>query len=149
MYNPYFGISSIFASNVINEKPVEIYEDGLESRDFVHVKDVVQACILAMDSSKADNEVFNVGSGQIVSILELARTIIKKLNSNIEPKIVGKYRIGDIRHLHMDISKIKRVLGFEPLYSFSKGVNCFINWVKSEKPADFYKCHRFGKSCNL
>lgn len=137
MSNPYVGISSIFAANVINERPIEIYEDGLESRDFVYVTDVVQACILAMESSKADNEVFNVGSGQIVSILELARTIISKLNSNIEPKVVCKYRIGDIRHLHMDISKIRRVLGFEPLYSFNRGMACFVNWVQNDKPADF------------
>ena len=137
MSNPYVGISSIFASNVIREKPIEIYEDGLESRDFVYVSDVVHACILAMESNKADNEVFNVGSGQIISVLELAHAIIKRLNGNIEPKVVGRYRIGDIRHLHMDISKIKRELGFEPAYSFNKGIDCFINWVQNEKPADF------------
>jgi dTDP-L-rhamnose 4-epimerase len=136
--NPYVGISSIFAANVIKQKPVEVYEDGLESRDFIYVEDVVRVCFLAMNSSKADNEVLNVGSGQIVSILDLARTIVKKLNGQSEPKIIGKYRVGDIRHLWMDISKTRKVLGFEPLYSFDKGMDCFIKWVQ-KNPDDFYR----------
>ncbi|MBI5343723.1 MAG: NAD-dependent epimerase/dehydratase family protein [Deltaproteobacteria bacterium] len=139
MSNPYVGISSIFASRVINREPIEIYEDGLESRDFVYVKDVVQACLLAMGSEKADYEVFNVGSGEVVSILDVARTIAKKLDSAAEPKVVGKYRTGDIRHLWLDISKIKKVLGFVPEYSFDRGIECFIKWVQTEKPADIYR----------
>ncbi len=139
MSNPYVGISSIFASRVINREPVEIYEDGLESRDFVYVKDVVAACLLAMDNVRADNQVFNVGSGEVVSILDVARTIIKKLNADMAPVIAGKYRPGDIRHLWMDISKIEDVFGFTPQFPFDRGMESFINWVLSEKPEDIYR----------
>jgi len=138
MSNPYVGISSIFAANVINHKPVEIYEDGLESRDFVYVKDVVQACLLALASPKANNQIFNVGGGQVVSIIDVARTIVKKLDGTAEPKIVSKYRVGDIRHLWLDISKIRSTLGYEPAYSFDRGIECLIDWVRTEKPSDYY-----------
>ncbi|MDP2688812.1 MAG: NAD-dependent epimerase/dehydratase family protein [Deltaproteobacteria bacterium] len=139
MSNPYVGISSIFASRVINREPVEIYEDGLESRDFVYVRDVVKACLLAMECDKADYEVFNVGSGEVVSILDVARNIMRNLNAEAEPEVIGKYRIGDIRHLWMDISKIKNVLGFDPEYPFERGIECFIKWVQTERPADIYR----------
>ncbi len=138
MSNPYVGISSIFAANVINHRPVEIYEDGLESRDFVYVKDVVQACLLALQNSEADNQIFNVGGGQVVSIMDVARAIVKKLDGTTEPKIVSKYRVGDIRHLWLDISKIKNMLGYEPAYSFDRGIECLIDWVRTEKPSDYY-----------
>jgi len=140
MSNPYVGISSIFAANVIHHKPVEIYEDGLESRDFVYVKDVIQACLLAWADPKADNQIFNVGSGRVVSIMDVARAIVKKLNGTTEPKIVSKYRVGDIRHLWLDISKIRNVLGYEPAYSFDRGIERLIDWVQTEKPSDYYPC---------
>ncbi len=140
MSNPYVGISSIFAANVIHHKPVEIYEDGLESRDFVYVKDVVQACLLALADPKADNQIFNVGGGRVVSIMDVARAIVKKLNGTTEPKIVSKYRVGDIRHLWLDISKIRNMLGYEPAYSFDRGIERLIDWVQTEKPSDYYPC---------
>lgn len=140
MSNPYVGISSIFAANVIHHKPVEIYEDGLESRDFVYVKDVVQACLLALADPKADNQIFNVGGGRVVSIMDVARAIVKKLNGTIEPRIVSKYRVGDIRHLWLDISKIRNMLGYEPAYSFDRGIERLIDWVQTEKPSDYYPC---------
>jgi dTDP-L-rhamnose 4-epimerase len=133
--NPYVGIASIFAANVFRHKAVEIYEDGMESRDFICAKDVVSACILAMNSNKANYQILNVGSGQVITILDLARTIIRKLNGRTEAEIVGKYRLGDIRHFWMDISKIRNVLGFKPLYSFDKGIDYFINWVQNDMSA--------------
>ncbi len=136
--NPYVGIISIFASRLINKNPIFIYEDGLESRDFIYVKDIAIACTLAMRNPKADNQIFNVGSGEIVNVLDVANTIIKELKSKTKPKIIGKYRVGDIRHSWVDISKIKK-LGLKPRYSFEQGIGEFIRWVQTEKPADFYQ----------
>lgn len=137
--NPYVGIISIFASRLINKNPIFIYEDGLESRDFIYVKDVAKACILTIQNRKVNNQVFNVGSGEIINVLDVANTIIRELESKIKPKIIGKYRIGDIRHSWVDISKIKEILGFKTAYSFERGIGEFIRWVKTEKPADFYQ----------
>ena len=122
----------------MNGEPVEVFEDGHESRDFIYVKDVVQACLLAMESDKADYEVFNVGSGEVISVLALAKKIIRELKSDARPEISGRYRVGDIRHLWMDISKIKNVLGFSPAYSFDRGMSCFMDWVQAERPDDIY-----------
>jgi dTDP-L-rhamnose 4-epimerase len=88
-----------------------------------------------MNSNKANYQILNVGSGQVITILDLARTIIRKLNGRTEAEIVGKYRLGDIRHFWMDISKIRNVLGFKPLYSFDKGIDYFINWVQNDMSA--------------
>ncbi|MBN1804550.1 MAG: NAD-dependent epimerase/dehydratase family protein [Sedimentisphaerales bacterium] len=132
MTNPYVGILSIFASNILNKKTVEVFEDGLESRDFIYVKDVVRACLMAMDSEKADNQIFNVGSGQIVSVLYVANMISEKLNGFLKPQIVPKFRLGDIRHLWVDTSKINKVLGFKSEFSFDEGIGRFINWIRKQ-----------------
>jgi dTDP-L-rhamnose 4-epimerase len=110
-----------------------IFEDGLQSRDFVHISDIVQANMLALEKEEANYQVFNVGTGRNISILDVACTLIKKLNPRIKPIIVNKFREGDIRHCYADISKIKRMLGFKPRVSFESGSNDLINWVRTER----------------
>ena len=131
--NPYTGILSIFSSRIVNGKPPLVYEDGLESRDFVHVSDVVKATMLALEKTEANYEVFNVGSGRKTTILEVANILVEKLGGFAKPVIVGKYRIGDIRHCHSDLTKIRSTLGYEPSKSLEEGLSEFVEWVKQQK----------------
>ncbi|MBZ0253747.1 MAG: SDR family NAD(P)-dependent oxidoreductase [Candidatus Methylomirabilis sp.] len=132
--NPYTGVAAIFAGRVLGGDAPLIFEDGLQSRDFVHVSDIVQANLLGMEKSAGDYDVFNVGTGRQISVLEVAELIIEKLGKKgkIAPQVVGKYRAGDIRHCYADISKIRRVLGYEPKVTVEQGYDELIEWVRSQ-----------------
>lgn len=136
--NPYTGVAAIFMSRIKNNKPPIIFEDGLQTRDFVYVEDVVQACILAL-KPQADYNVYNVGCAKPVKILDVATTIAKFYNSDIKPEIRNKYRKGDIRHCIADITKIKKDLGYKPKFSFEEGIKKLINWAKTAQAKDFYE----------
>ena len=131
--NPYTGILSIFCSRIINGKAPLVYEDGLESRDFVHVSDVVKATILALEKTETNYEVFNVGSGRRVTILEVANLLVEKLEGSLKPVVVGEYRVGDIRHCYSNLTRIKSKLGYEPSKSLEEGISEFVDWVKQQK----------------
>jgi len=131
--NPYTGILSIFSSRIVNSKTPLVYEDGLESRDFVHVSDVVTATILALEKTEANYEIFNVGSGRRATILEVANLLVDKLESSLKPIVVGKYREGDIRHCYADLSKIKAKLGYQPSKNLEEGISEFVQWVKHQR----------------
>ena len=126
--NPYTGILSIFSTRILNGNNVDIYEDGLESRDFVYIDDVVEATVLALKKNQANYEVFNVGSGVATTVNEVAKTLKKLYNSDIAILVDGKYRTGDIRHNFADLNKINRVLGFNPKYKITKGISNFVDW---------------------
>jgi len=149
--NPYTGVAAIFSSRLLNGQPPVIYEDGQQSRDFVHVHDVVRASLLAMERDEADYEVFNVGTGRSVTILEIARMLVDSLaDGKIEPQIVGKYRRGDIRHCFADISRIRDRLGFAPQVPFEEGVSDLIGWVREQEAADkFHEVDRELKDKDL
>ena len=131
--NPYTGILSTFASRVLNGKPPQIYEDGLESRDFVHVADAVKATILALERTGANCEVFNVGSGERVTVLEVANLLVDKLGSSLRPELVGKYRVGDVRHCFADLTIIREKLAYEPTKCIKEGISDFVSWVKEQE----------------
>ena len=131
--NPYTGILSIFSTRMLNGNPVDIYEDGKESRDFVFINDVVDATILALENKNANNESFNVGSGIGTTVEEVAQMLKAKYNSNVDLVISGKFRIGDIRHNIADLTKAKQLLGFEPKVGFAKGILEFVEWVKKQE----------------
>jgi dTDP-L-rhamnose 4-epimerase len=131
--NPYTGILSTFSSRIVNGKPPLIYEDGLESRDFVHVSDVVKATVLALEKTEANYDVFNVGSGRSATILEVANLLADKLESSLKPIVVGTYRKGDIRHCYADLTKTRGKLGYEPSKSLEEGISEFVQWVKQQK----------------
>jgi len=133
LYNPYTGVCSIFLTHLLNGTPPIIYEDGNQKRDFIHVNDVCQAILLSMKNKKSTNEIFNVGTGNPLSIGKIAEFLSQKINPKIEQKIINKLRPGDIRHCYADISKIKNVLDFKPIYSFEKGIKELIDWVKTQK----------------
>ncbi len=149
--NPYTGVAAIFCSRLLNDQPPVIYEDGLQSRDFIHVQDVVQASMLAMERSEADYEVFNVGTGTPMTILEVSRVLIDNLaDGGLEPVVVGRYRRGDIRHCFADIGKIRERLDFNPQVTFEEGVSDLISWVKEQEAADgFQKVDRELKDKDL
>jgi dTDP-L-rhamnose 4-epimerase len=149
--NPYTGVAAIFSSRLLNGQPPVIYEDGQQSRDFVHVDDVVRASLLAMERDEADYEVFNVGTGRSVTIFEIARMLIDSLaDGKIEPQIVGKYRRGDIRHCFADIGKIRDRLGFAPQVRFEEGVSDLTGWVREQESADrFHEVDRELKDKEL
>jgi len=128
--NPYTGVCAIFCSNLLCGNPPIIFEDGLQTRDFVNVKDICQALTLAMEKPQAKGEIFNVGTGIPITIKKIADTLIAKMNLEIKPIITNKYRAGDIRHCYADISKIKQKLGYEPKISFEDGIEELIQWVK-------------------
>jgi len=131
--NPYTGILSIFSTRILNGNNLDIYEDGLESRDFVYIDDVVDATILGIEKEEANGEVFNVGSGVATTVKEVAELLKKFYDSNISIFISGKYRLGDIRHNYADLNKAKTLLGFIPKYNFQKGISEFVSWVKTQE----------------
>jgi len=134
--NPYTGVGAIFSSRIINRKPPIIFEDGMQSRDFVHVKDIVQALLLSIERSESDYQAINVGTGRRVSILEMAELLIQKLNVSVDPEIVGQYRTGDIRHCYADISKARRLLGYQPKIRLEDGIDDLIAWVSRQTAED-------------
>lgn len=135
--NPYTGVAAIFISRLLNDQPPLVFEDGEQRRDFVHVSDVSRAFATFLDSDLEIWDAFNVGSGGSITVNEMARTLARLLHKNIAPEVLGKYRVGDIRHCFSDVSKIRRVLGFEPRRRFDEGMAELIDWVRTaSKPVD-------------
>ena len=135
--NPYTGVLAIFASRLINGNPPRIFEDGRQQRDFVSVYDVAQACRLALETPQADGEVFNVGSGNVYTIRELAERIATVLGkAYLSPEITGKYRVGDIRHCFADITKARRILGYEPKVKLEDGLTELAEWLEGQAAED-------------
>jgi len=130
--NPYTGILSIFSTIIKNGNSITIFEDGKESRDFVYIDDVVAATILGIEKDEADYEVFNVGLGEAIDVLEVAETLKEAYSSNTDIVISGNYRLGDIRDNFADLSKIKNKLGFEPKVYFKAGIEKFTQWVNTQ-----------------
>jgi dTDP-L-rhamnose 4-epimerase len=132
--NPYTGVLAIFASRLLNQRAPLIFEDGNQRRDFVHVRDVANACRLALE--KGDGGVFNIGSGQAVTIREVATQLAGVLGSDIEPEITKQYRAGDIRHCTADIGLARRVLGYRPTIRFDQGLAELAEWLASQHAVD-------------
>lgn len=130
--NPYTGILSIFSKSLIQGKPINVFEDGLESRDFVHVNDVAAATCSALDRPSTDNRYINVGSGESVSILTVAETLKRLYGSDSPIGISGDFRKGDIRHNIADISAARGLCGYSPVYGFEQGMGEFTDWVRTE-----------------
>lgn len=134
--NPYTGVVAIFASRLMNGNPPVVFEDGAQLRDFVSVHDIVQANLLAMDKTEADGVALNIGSGQPISIREIALGLCSTLGVEIPLEITGKYRAGDIRHCFADISAALRVLGYRPKLKFADGLEELVAWLGSQNAED-------------
>lgn len=134
--NPYTGACAIFSSRLLNDQSPLIYEDGGQTRDFVSVHDIVQANLLALESSAADYQVLNVGTGRATTIKSVAEVIARGLGKNNEPEITEQFREGDIRHCIADISKARRQLGYEPRVALEDGLVELLAWVGGQNADD-------------
>ncbi|MFB4352946.1 NAD-dependent epimerase/dehydratase family protein [Microbacterium sp. LS_15] len=130
--NPYTGILSIFSTLIRQGKAINIFEDGLETRDFVYIDDVVEATFLGATHPAAAGGIFNVGSGKATSVKEVVGVLFNAFGVDVPTHISGNYRLGDIRHNVADTTRLREVLGFTPEVAFSAGVQRFVDWVKSE-----------------
>ncbi|HLP51905.1 MAG TPA: SDR family NAD(P)-dependent oxidoreductase [Chitinophagales bacterium] len=131
--NPYTGILSIFSTQIKNGNNINVFEDGLESRDFVFIDDVVHATIAGIEKEEANNQVFNVGSGIATPVIKVAETLRSLYKSNVQINITGNYRIGDIRHNYADLDKAGAVLGYRPQTGFEEGIRKFSEWVNLQQ----------------
>jgi dTDP-L-rhamnose 4-epimerase len=139
--NPYTGILSTFVVRLSAGKPLLVYEDGNQLRDFVHVSDVVRACALAAAYVEEDFAVFNVGSGRAVSILELAQAVLELKGARSDGgggnvRVSGHYRVGDIRHCYANLEKARWRLRYQPSVSLADGLREFLVWVQSQPLLD-------------
>lgn len=135
--NPYTGVLAIFSARLLNGKRPLINEDGNQQRDFVNVADIARACRLALEVEGAANHVFNIGSGQPVTILEVAHRIAHVLGkSHLHPQVTNRYRAGDIRHCFADISQAREVLGYRPTVSFEAGLRRLASWLERQATPD-------------
>jgi dTDP-L-rhamnose 4-epimerase len=135
--NPYTGVLAIFASRFLNNNSPLVNEDGKQRRDFVHVRDVAQACRLALEVREAAGGVFNIASGRDYSVLEIADQMARALGKeDIVPEIVGKCRVGDIRNCFADISRAKSILGYQPSIGFQEGLLELADWLEGQIAVD-------------
>lgn len=130
-FNAYSGICRIFTARIMNGQPPIVFEDGRQTRDFVHVQDVVDANMLVLDHHEAVYQVYNVGSGQPTTVLDYARALAGAMGSNAEPLLSGEYRIGDNRHSVSDISKLT-ALGWRPKRSLQDIFIDYLDWLQNE-----------------
>ncbi|WP_292008492.1 NAD-dependent epimerase/dehydratase family protein [Chryseobacterium sp.] len=136
LLNPYTGILSIFSSQILNGKEINVFEDGKESRDFIHINDALDAVIKSIENKNADGEVLNVGTGVQTTVTDVAQSLRKLYSKDCKVNISGQFRLGDIRHNFADISKIKSILNFHPKISFEEGMSKFTQWVLQQDIKD-------------
>lgn len=134
--NPYTGVAAVFASRMLNGTQPHIFEDGEQMRDFVHVKDIVRANILAMEKHESDGEVINIGTGKPITIRQVADLLARSLGVNTLPIISNKFRAGDVRHCYADISKARKLLGYEPQVMHEEGFRELAEWLRGQQAED-------------
>lgn len=135
--NPYTGVLAIFGARLLNGQRPLVFEDGEQQRDFVHVEDVARAFDLAMHGGAGGGEVINIGSGRAVTVTETARALARAMGKEeISPLVTGKARSGDIRHCFADISKARRLLGFEPQRGFDDALPELAAWISRQQAED-------------
>ena len=120
----------------MNGQEINIFEDGLESRDFVYIDDVVDSLVLALENPQAAGGVFNVGSGIPTNVITVAESLMKLFGKTVPMKISGNFRLGDIRHNYACLDLIGKTLGFNPSISFEQGLGDFVNWAKETGPSE-------------
>ncbi len=134
--NPYTGVAAIFSSRLLNDHPPLIFEDGLQSRDFIHVSDIVEGIVRALESDAAVGHAVNLGTGRAVSVGEVAELILAGLDKDIEPERPATYRAGDIRHCFADPTRAEELLGFRARVQLETGVRGLMEWVRTQTASD-------------
>ena len=134
--NPYTGILSIFSTRIRSNLNLSIFEDGQETRDFIHVEDVVKSISACLNYQDKLETVINVGSGIGTSVLKIANMLVHIFAKPINLNVTSEFRIGDIRHNIADISKLDNVLAYKPTIDLATGLERFVSWVKTEPIPD-------------
>jgi dTDP-L-rhamnose 4-epimerase len=134
--NPYTGVAAIFLSRFLAGKRPIVFEDGRQTRDFVDVRDVARAFLMALESNDTGQRVVNVGTGRPLSVLVVGRALAATLGVDLEPELLGKYRAGDVRHCISDPSRAREVLGFEARHRFEDGLPALIAWCRTADTSD-------------
>ena len=134
--NPYTGVAAIFASRLLNEHAPIIFEDGEQSRDFIHVSDIVRGIICALESGKAVGHAVNLGTGRPTTVTQVADVLSTSLGLDIESECNGKYRAGDIRHCVADPTNAVELLGFVAQTSFADGMANLVEWLADQEAVD-------------
>ncbi len=133
--NPYTGVCAIFSARAKHNHAPLVFEDGLQSRDFLHVSDIVRANLFVMEEPRAEYEAFNVGSGKATTILDIATTLLCLYGASVTPQITSKFRAGDIRHCVADVSKLAQ-LGYRAQVSLEEGLRQLVEWGKTQSAED-------------
>jgi dTDP-L-rhamnose 4-epimerase len=134
--NPYTGVAAIFCTRLLSGRRPLVFEDGEQRRDLVHVSDVVRANLLAMDALHAPGHAINIGTGVSLTVRELAVTLAAELGVDLEPEITQSFRAGDIRHCFADVSRGRRLLGFEARADRAAELRALARWVATQSPVD-------------
>jgi dTDP-L-rhamnose 4-epimerase len=133
--NPYTGVAAIFASRLLNRRAPIVFEDGLQSRDFIHVDDIVEGIVRALESDVSGIPV-NLGTGRSVTVDEIATTLSRELGIDIEAERNDAYRAGDIRHCFADASRAEELLGFRARVTFEEGMGDLARWLADKEAVD-------------
>jgi len=129
LFNHYSGVCRIFVARALQGKDLVIYEDGRQTRDFVHVQDVVDSNMLVLRKDDADFQAFNVGSGRSTCVLDYAQMVREKVRRSVGIRLPGEYRRGDNRHSVSSIVKLA-ALGWSPKHDLSTILSDFVDWVE-------------------
>jgi dTDP-L-rhamnose 4-epimerase len=134
--NPYTGVCAIFSARLLNDQAPLIFEDGNQTRDFIHVSDIVRANLLALATDRADGMAVNIGTGVPTSVASVAELLADALGRSQTAEVVGRFREGDIRHCVADVSRALQLLDFEPTVGLADGLPELAEWVSGEVAAD-------------
>lgn len=132
LQNPYTGILSIFSTKLRHGSHLPLFEDGEETRDFVHVLDVAEALARALTTVEAPNTIINVGSGIGTSVRDVAGLLAGVMGCPRDLRVTGEYRLGDIRHNAADIQALADRLDYAPRIDLATGLDRFARWVAGE-----------------
>ncbi len=136
--NPYTGVMAIFLSRIKNGSRPEVYEDGLQSRDFIYIDDVVEANVRALESKRTGGDVFNIGTGIAYSIADVARRVLGLCGSHETPSIRREFRKGDVRHCYPDMERARRDLGFVARVPLDEGMKRWMAWASGQTASDLF-----------
>ena len=144
IFNPYTGVIAIFCTRLLNDLPPVLYEDGEQTRDFSFVEDIARANLLAAESDKLDGLPVNVGSGEGVSIRQVAEQISDALDIHIAPEVNGEFRPGEMRHLTSGTERI-RAAGYAPQVDLATGIRRYLDWIRQQADVRDY----FSEAANI
>jgi UDP-glucose 4-epimerase len=129
--SPYSGVIALFTGMMSAGRAPTVHGDGLQSRDFTYVADAVQAVLKAAEAPGVSGQVYNVGTGRSVTVLDLVAALNRLLGTDLKPQH-GPPRSGDVRDSRADISRTRRDLGYEPAVTFDDGLARTLRWYREQ-----------------